>query len=192
VPLAGRSATWAIVTGLPLRGKLKVLRSPHPEFVVGRYYFANDGSIALLYEKMLRGSRRALRAVARVLADPSNYPVLLHCAAGKDRTGIVVALFASLCADPGDAGARERICRDYAASFENLKRARDALAATAELAGVPTDDALLRTPYATMATLLARVDAKYGSVRRFFEVWVGVDAAELDRVVRALGGPSSS
>jgi protein-tyrosine phosphatase len=48
--------------------------------------------------------------------------VLIHCHAGKDRTGIVVALLLSLVGVPDDA-----IAADYALSYPNLIPVYDAL-----------------------------------------------------------------
>src|SRR5579883_1224338 len=44
--------------------------------------------LANRYMEMLETGRRALGEVLGLLADPSSYPLVFHCAAGKDRTGI--------------------------------------------------------------------------------------------------------
>lgn len=63
------------------------------------------------YREMLVDGRDAIVGVFALLASPSTYPCLFHCAAGKDRTGVVAALVL------GVLGARdEEILEDYAAS----------------------------------------------------------------------------
>jgi len=193
-PFAGRSALVRLFMGLDGASRLALLRGKElPEGVVARYYFRSPELILDMYLRMLWGSRRSWRTVMSVLADERNYPVAVHCSAGKDRTGIVVALLAALCASSAaasppqaDDGWRDRVCRDYSASYDNFVRAVSALRERGLLDGLPSDDAVLRTPYETMAGLLRVVEREYGSVRGFFERFVGLSPAAVDRVVRNL------
>jgi protein tyrosine/serine phosphatase len=60
------------------------------------------------------GSERVV-AAARLLADPDHQPALVHCAAGKDRTGTLVAILLDA------AGVRhEDIVADYALTDANM------------------------------------------------------------------------
>jgi protein-tyrosine phosphatase len=59
---------------------------------------------------------RELRQVLQVIATAAPGPLLFHCIAGKDRTGLVAALLLAL-ADVTPAA----IARDYAQSGENLR-----------------------------------------------------------------------
>ena len=64
-------------------------------------------------------SRRAdaVGEVLRLIASPSNAPLAFHCAAGKDRTGVVAALTLSL------LGVADRdIADDYALSSQATER----------------------------------------------------------------------
>ena len=45
-----------------------------------------------IYLEILDASGPVLRQIMEILASPERSPVLIHCQAGKDRTGIVVAL----------------------------------------------------------------------------------------------------
>jgi protein-tyrosine phosphatase len=70
---------------------------PHERWLADRYLnFAEDG-------------RAGLAAALGVIADPAAGPVVVHCMAGKDRTGVVCALTLSLLG-VSDAD----IARDYA------------------------------------------------------------------------------
>lgn len=99
----------------------------------------------------------ALRSVATAQG-----AALVHCAAGKDRTGVVVALALSV------AGARrDAVIADYAASGNRisdiLARLRASPTYAPDLAKRP-DDAD-HTPQAeTMARFLDQVDVRYGGV----------------------------
>ena len=60
---------------------------------------ANPGLMGYkaLYKTLLEDSKRGLARAMRVFAVSENYPILVHCIHGKDRTGIVIALLLLLC-----------------------------------------------------------------------------------------------
>ena len=45
---------------------------------------------------MVQGKKEVAKAL-RVFVDHTNYPVLVHCIHGKDRTGLIVMLIMLLC-----------------------------------------------------------------------------------------------
>jgi protein-tyrosine phosphatase len=65
---------------------------------------------------VLERARRELKQVLQVIACAAPGPLLFHCIAGKDRTGLVAALLLTL-ADVTPAA----IAADYAQSAENLR-----------------------------------------------------------------------
>lgn len=67
------------------------------------------------YEHTLASSAQMLAVVVRMLAAVAGEPAVLHCAAGKDRTGVVTALLLSLL----DV-EREEIVADYLATRHNM------------------------------------------------------------------------
>lgn len=56
-----------------------------------------------LYVNMLEQNGKSLKIVFDRFADPSQYPLLIHCTQGKDRTGIVAALLLLLLGVPHEA-----------------------------------------------------------------------------------------
>jgi protein-tyrosine phosphatase len=55
------------------------------------------------YPSFLRAQPEAVGAAAGVLMDPARHPALFHCAAGKDRTGVIAAMLLSvLDVDPAE------------------------------------------------------------------------------------------
>ncbi len=60
---------------------------------------------------VLEENARLVGDVLRALADPANCPALIHCAAGKDRTGVVIALLLALLGVP-----EETIVAEYTLS----------------------------------------------------------------------------
>ncbi|MFC4001201.1 tyrosine-protein phosphatase [Prauserella oleivorans] len=121
----------------------------------------------------------ALRAITT-----SPGPALVHCAAGKDRTGVVVAFALTV------AGAeREAIVRDYAATAERieaiLRRLRASATYAEDIDRVPLDH---HTPRAeSMARFLDQVDQHYGGVLDYLGThgFGADDAARLRDKLRA-------
>ena len=95
----------------------------------------------------------------QLLADPATGPAVVHCAAGKDRTGVVVALALSL------AGVhRDAVVADYARSAERIDGVLARLRATRtygpSLADTSAD--ALRPEAGSMERFLDHVDREYG------------------------------
>lgn len=126
----------------------------------------------------------SISAALRVIAEAEG-AVVVHCAAGKDRTGTVVALALSL------AGVSdEDIAADYAATSERLPRILERLNAVPtyaeNLQGRPLSDH--ETDPETMVRLLAAVRESSGSV----EGWLrdqGWTDAEVDGLRSRLTTP---
>jgi protein-tyrosine phosphatase len=83
--------------------------------------FGDD--VAGIYRRMLEEAGPAVVGVLGFLLEGDRAPALVHCAAGKDRTGITVAVLLAA------AGVDEpAIVADYVATGERLDRIRAALA----------------------------------------------------------------
>ena len=101
----------------------------------------------------------AIRSIAR-----SEGAVIVHCAAGKDRTGVVVALALSA------VGVEPAVViADYAATSERLvpvfERLCNSPTYASGLAGKPMESHLARPE--TMAAFLEQMDVRYGGVHRW-------------------------
>jgi protein-tyrosine phosphatase len=104
--------------------------------------------------------------IARVITTlaQTDAPAVYHCAAGKDRTGVISAVLLGLL-----RVRDEIIVADYAATQENIEAIIDRLMATegyqAMLSALPPDT--LHAQPETMVTFLERVRAEYGSMRDY-------------------------
>ncbi|WP_067180147.1 tyrosine-protein phosphatase [Microtetraspora niveoalba] len=110
------------------------------------------------YYGYLRARPDSVVAALRVLARDDGMS-LIHCAAGKDRTGVVSALALAV------AGVtREAIVADYAATGERLEGVLARLRASdtyrADLDGKPADHHLPRPEY--MEQFLRTLDTRFG------------------------------
>jgi protein tyrosine/serine phosphatase len=117
----------------------------------------------------------ALRLIAY-----SDGATIVHCAAGKDRTGMVIAFaLAEVGVD------REAIIDDYALSGERVEAILDRLAATrtyaSDLAGQGVDPDKHRPRPSTMERVFAAMDEFHGGVPAWLRAngWTEADAAAL-------------
>ena len=134
-----------------------------------------DGTKAV-YLEFLERFRSNFAAAIRAVANAPEGGVLVHCAGGKDRTGLVVALLLELAGVP-----REEIAADYAISERNL-----AERTAAWLAQASDDDERERIariaacPPEAMLGVLDELDRRYGGVREYLRA-AGLTDDELDR-----------
>jgi len=140
-------------------------------------------NLSSLYRRMIDSVGDGLKEVFLLLSEPGVLPAVIHCTAGKDRTGVIVAvLLDALGVSWTD------ICADYALSAEYLTgnyfvEARE----RAERAGIPWAQyrLLLDSPAEAMMSLLNYVRAEYGGSRSYLQS-VGVDMPSLQRLQDAL------
>jgi protein-tyrosine phosphatase len=113
----------------------------------------------------------------RILADPARLPVLVHCAAGKDRTGLLVALLLEAL-----GVARRDVVEEYALTGVLRPRRVLAYAYLFEGSGVDLDDVapLFDSPAAAMEEALAGLDAEFGSVGHFLTERCGLTRGDLE------------
>ena len=138
------------------------------------------------YVGYLEDAPQNLARALRLLADPGTGPALVHCAAGKDRTGVVVAVALSL------AGVRrEAVVADYARSAERidavLARLRASPTYAASLADTSAD--AIRPVAGSMERFLDHVDREYGGPHGL-AIAIGVDEEAIARLATRLVGTS--
>ena len=118
-----------------------------------------ETTLADVYRGSLDRNVRRVAAVVRTFLDAPAGAVVIHCAAGKDRTGMAVALLLEAAGVP-----REHVVADYALSEEAL----GIPAVLADHPGPPDARAYAeehwRTRPATMVAALRHLDASYGGV----------------------------
>ncbi|MDN4478785.1 tyrosine-protein phosphatase [Demequina sp. SYSU T00039] len=125
-------------------------------------------SLTELYRGMITGDAgRAVAAVAITIAVEDG-PVLVHCSAGKDRTGVSVALVLALIGT-----ARDSIVADYVVTAANMGGVVDRMAAAwaGEATGSPTGVDVSRIP---AAYLTAPADA----IEVVLDAWDAYGGAE--------------
>lgn len=132
------------------------------------------------YRLLARDAAGAIAEIAGIVAH-SPGPVLVHCTAGKDRTGIVVAVLLRA------VGVRRAdVVADYLATEANLPRLWTRLRA----AGIPEprNRALLGVQAAALEAVLDDVEHTEGGAAGWLAAH-GVDGPTLDRLAQRLLGP---
>lgn len=132
-----------------------------------------------IYRSIPQALASALTMVFDRLARDETPPVLLHCTAGKDRTGVAIALLLHAL-----GVTREAIVEDYLETSARVTehvvaRARRTMA---EVAGRALEDASLRylthVETAFLDQTWSRLDHKFGGVDAFLETQTGLDPAK--------------
>jgi hypothetical protein len=142
--------------------------------------FDGAADMAVLYEDMVgRGGGQLALAVDTVAETITEGPVLVHCVAGKDRTGLVVALVQAAI-----GVSRTAIVEEYALSDEPTRRRRTAMLAS-PLPGDPpvgrAPELLWTAPAEVMALFTARVIDLHGSLAAW-PAELGISDATIERL----------
>ena len=116
-----------------------------------------------VYLVFLEHYAQNVAAAVRAVADAPEGGVVIHCAGGKDRTGLVTAFLLHL------AGvATEEIARDYALSEERLRARHDKWIEEAE-----TEEErerlkrMAQTPADSIKGVFSELERRYGSVEGY-------------------------
>ncbi|MFI6324916.1 tyrosine-protein phosphatase [Nonomuraea sp. NPDC050556] len=120
-----------------------------------------------------------LRQAVTTVADADNAPVVVHCAAGKDRTGLLIAMILTLVGVPEDVIvedyaltglAYEKFVADWKTRHQDVKMWPGFGAAPAE----------------AMTLFLADMAARHGSVEDYCAKTLGIDAETVERLKLSL------
>jgi protein-tyrosine phosphatase len=129
-------------------------------------------TLADAYLWMLSEGAGSIRTALELLGEPRDLPAVVYCAAGKDRTGVVIALTLLLV-----GVEREAVAADYALSDEPAAALRawhlDNGASPDQLAAA----GVFRAPTEAMDLFLASLDQEFGSLDGYLEsIGLDVDA----------------
>ncbi|HCB34624.1 MAG TPA: hypothetical protein DEP69_05640, partial [Acidimicrobiaceae bacterium] len=175
------SRLWSGVanfTSLPIAESAAEPVSLLDRILSGAITSMSESQMADVYITLLADNASQFARFATLAADVDNWPMLYHCTAGKDRTGLATALVLELC----DVG-REHVLDEYCATNEQHSYRRiEELRETLERAGVDLEAIrpLLMAPRPVLAGALAHLDDSYGGIEGFL-----VDAGGMGPTVPA-------
>ena len=145
----------------------------------GEAVAAPDGDdLSERYLWYLEVGAAALGEALTILGEPANYPLVFHCAAGKDRTGVLAALVLDLLGVDSDL-----IVDDYLITAERMElilgRYRSDPAFEARMAKVPPSRFGVQT--STMERFLDVLHRRFGGAGEWASS-VGVPQASIERM----------
>ncbi len=124
---------------------------------------------------MVDQNPQIIAQIFKMVADVQNLPLLIHCTAGKDRTGLAIALLLHCL-----GVSQEQILADYTLSNHFYAEFKQVIApdiAGLRYVGIEADD--LHAVLIVRATLLqatfAHIEQQYGSVAAYLQDHVGID-----------------
>ncbi|KAI9800599.1 MAG: hypothetical protein M1833_003257 [Piccolia ochrophora] len=122
-------------------------------------------------------SGREIHQIFEVLAEKENYPLLIHCAHGKDRTGLMVMLVLLLLGVAEDA-----ISQDYMLSQDELKADREDR--RREMSEIGLTEDFLGCPPDWVGQMRKYLDDNYGGPKKYLAA-IGV-AEETQRAIKSI------
>lgn len=118
-----------------------------------------------------------------------NVPIIVHCAAGKDRTGFAIAALLAILEVPRETIIEDYLLTNEVGDFEAFIRSRErtelGLAdANHPLLAMPEElrRVLLRADPAFLTAAFDHIDRELGGFDRYIEDFVGVDRTMRDRL----------
>ena len=155
------------------------------EVRAGRVTSVTEQDMADMYLSMLDEATEMFAAVVRAVAAPEALPVLFHCAAGKDRTGLAAALLLRLVGVDDDTIVRDYELTTHYRSAHRIAELRPEL----ERVGVSIEAivSMITAPPAAMRAALAWLDG-VGGVEAYLTERCDVEPAVLAQVVATLLG----
>ncbi len=128
---------------------------PHPEDTLHERWLADR------YLNFAEDGRAALSTALGIIADPAAAPVVVHCMAGKDRTGVTCALALSLI-----GVSDEDIAADYALTTTSMAALVTHLRAT-NPAVIEGNEHMFDSPAEAMTMFLTDLRERHGSVEAY-------------------------
>lgn len=130
-----------------------------------------------MYKDFIDTSQTFIYTMLKLLSDPNNVPALIHCTAGKDRTGIASALIQSCV-----GFSKECVTDDYEATTEGITPIYDEI--RKHYNGVQgMAEEFLTSERETMASTLAYIDEMHGSVQEYL-IKCGFNSQEQEKLKR--------
>lgn len=126
----------------------------------------------------LRYSTSEIHAVFSILSNQDNYPILIHCAQGKDRTGLVVLLVLTLLNIEQSTISSDYLRSEKELVPENKERMREI-----EILGLSEEFAGCSKDFVEKVQQFLR--ESYGSVERYMTS-VGIDQAMQEMIVQSV------
>lgn len=131
---------------------------------------------------MIDGNPHIFAEIFKRVADDEQLPLVIHCAAGKDRTGIAVGLILRVLGVPEDV-----VIADYTLSnhyFDYFRSISEKAMGQLSIIGVNESQfaPLLLANAEVLQATFDHIRGRYGSIENYLKAVAGVDQETLDKV----------
>jgi protein-tyrosine phosphatase len=143
----------------------------------------NPQALVETYRHILDNRQAQVYQTLAALATPGNLPAMVHCSAGKDRTGVIIALALGLAGVPA-----ETIVEDYALTATCLGEAfMEETRQRALKRGYTWEQykPLVGCPPEYMVTTLQHLETEYGGIEAYVRT-IGLSEAQIEHLRAAL------
>ncbi|KAF8463845.1 protein-tyrosine phosphatase-like protein [Kalaharituber pfeilii] len=143
-----------------------------------------SGNLQDAYRSILSSDPTAYRTIFQHLLSPTPAPILIHCTAGKDRTGVICALILLI------AGVEEElIAREYALTTTGLETMREVILQylmkdknSMRGSGRERAENMLSSNAETMLQFIKIVNEEYGGVKEYLSKVLGFTQEEIEEI----------
>jgi len=143
--------------------------------------YSHMGQVYLYFFRHREYGKRIVEAL-EIIANPANYPLVFHCAVGKDRTGCLSATVLSLLGIPDD-----KIVEDYTLSAPYMRTLYETLCANPETSKEANNLPAFfwDAPSESMFEFLDTIRKEYGSFEGYVQAH-GADPSLIGRLKKVL------
>jgi len=158
------------------RYRLLFMKRPHLEELV----------VQLYTEIIIEQNADVIGRILRQAAEAEHLPVIIHCTAGKDRTGIVTALLLLVLGVPLDVVAADYSLSNY--DYDNFYAFAERSTRSMAFLGFTPDDVqpLLLANAQTMVRTVDYINQRYGSVESYLQDMAGISDTIIEQIKRNL------
>ena len=181
ISLNGPSYSLALIKQLPYHQTLKLaFLYTIPSYrtnaisILGKNVMTARGLSGLAIDTLTHSTSEIAQVFA-LLADAANYPLLVHCTQGKDRTGLVVLLVCLLC-----GVGMEAVDRDYMRSDVELAPEREERVKEIAKIGLPAGFAGCEEGW--VGVVGGWLEKEWGGVEGYLEKGCGVKKETVESV----------
>lgn len=170
-----RSRLWASVTThapLPIGDEIAQQHDFVERLKLGEVTEVTHDDVADSYREILDDHHEKYQAFMALAIDVDHLPLLFHCTAGKDRTGVAAAIILEAC-----GVERVTVLDDYELTNELRAQHRiEQLRPSLEAAGVDVEAVrpALSAPRPAMASALAHLDSAHGGAAGYIADTLGL------------------
>jgi protein-tyrosine phosphatase len=143
----------------------------------------DDGDVTTVYQRALAVRGKRMVAAVRELVEPMALPALVHCAAGKDRTGLLVAVLLAALRVPSKTIVDDYVLSRTCLGQEYLDESRALVAQDGRLWEEVAS--MFDTPPQRMQLALDYLEDRWGGAERYL-LDHGLAVHELDALREAL------